>query len=187
MQGKEAQVKTGETTQPEGQKTAETSTTPANESFKISDLLEELNEMDQDWIFEDDLNEMGAEEFEEEGGELPGEITDEDEATDEDLNSDYIFALRINDEDEPEEIIAKVYRNEGDAFWKIRVVQGDEQPLETLQFDPDMEFLDIIEKLGEIYDDVEEIPMDEYKELLDDKAEIDAEYDWEEEPVEEKE
>jgi len=45
-----------------------------------------------------------------------------------------------------------------------------------MQFDPDMEFVDIIEKLGEIYDEVEEVSMDEYQDLLDDKEEIDAQY-----------
>ena len=45
-----------------------------------------------------------------------------------------------------------------------------------MQFDPDMEFVDIIEKLGEIYEEVEEISMDEYQDLLDDKEEIDSQY-----------
>jgi len=138
--------------------------------------------MDQDWLVE-----MGAEEFEEEGEGESGEVADvlepveSEEANDEDLNSDYIFAIKVKDEDEDEDIIAKVYRNEDDAFWKIRVVQGSEDPLEAMQFDPDMEFIDIMERIGELYDEVEEIPMEKYKELLDNKAEIDAEYDWEEE------
>jgi hypothetical protein len=190
LQGKEAEVKPAQPT------TAKTATPPvagtppvtpgtptANES-QISKLFAELNEMDEDWIFE-----WGAEEFEEEGEGEAGEVTDvldykgiedEQKATDEDLNSNYVFAVRINAE-EDDEIIAKVYRNEEDAFWKVRVVQGDEEPLETMQFDPDMEFVDIIEKMGEIYDDVEEISMEEYKGLLDDKAEKDSEYDWDKE------
>jgi hypothetical protein len=176
MQGKDAQVKSGEAAKPENQEAA----SGTNESLRISDLLAELNEMDQDWIFE-----MGAEEFEEEGGELKGEVADvldyedvedEQQATDEDLNSDYIFAIRVIDNLEEEDIIAKVYRNKDDDFWKIRVVQGSEEPLEAMQFDPDMEFVDIMEKIGEIFDEVEEIPMEEYKELLDDKAEIDDEF-----------
>jgi hypothetical protein len=181
LQGKEAQVKSGETAKAENK--APEAEAGTNESVQISDLLAELNEMDQDWLLE-----WGPEEFEEEGEGETGEVADvldykdiedEQQTTDEDLNSDYIFAIRINDLGE-EEIIAKIYRNEEDTFWKIRVVQGSEDPLEAMQFDPDMEFLDIIEKIGEIYDDVEEISMEEYKGLLDDKAENDSKYDWEE-------
>ena len=184
LQGKEAEVKTAQTaTVNPAAATTPAATTPVTNESQISDLFAELNEMDQDWLFE-----WGAEEFEEAGEGERGEVADvldykdikdEQEATDEDLNSDYVFAVRINAE-EDDEIIAKVYRNEEDAFWKVRVVQGDEEPLESMQFDPDMEFVDIIEKIGEIYDDVEEVSMEEYKGLLDDKAEKDSEYDWEE-------
>lgn len=192
LQGKEAEVKTAQptpaktaTTPPvAGTPPATTPGTPTSNESQISVLFAELNEMDQDWLFE-----WGAEEFEEEGEGESGEVTDlldykdiedEQKATDEDLNSDYVFAVKINAE-EDDEIIAKVYRNEEDTFWKVRVVKGDEEPLETMQFDPDMEFVDIIEKMGEIYDDVEEISMEEYKGLLDDKAEKDSEYNYEEE------
>lgn len=183
LQGKDADVKSGDTAKAENQKPAPapagSAGTGTNES-KISDLFNELNEIDKDWLLE-----WGAEEFEEEGEGEKGEVADvldyediedEQKATDEDLNSDYVFAIRITDPDEEEDIIAKIYRNEDDAFWKIRVVQGSEEPLEAMQFDPDMEFLDIIEKVGEIYDDVEEISMEEYKGLLDDKQEKDAEF-----------
>jgi hypothetical protein len=175
LQGKDAEVQSGETAKPENEETP----APANEGLEISDLFAELNEMDQDWLLE-----WGAEEFEEEGEGERGEVADvldyedvedEQKATDEDLNADYVFAIRVNAE-EDDEIIAKVYRNKEEDFWKVRVVQGDEEPLETMQFDPDMEFVDVIEKIGEIYDDVEEISMEEYKGLLDDKPETDAEF-----------
>ena len=178
-QGKEAAVKSGETAQPENKSEATASNEsliPGLEVVTISDLLGEINEM-EGW-----LAEMGAEEFEEEGGEIPGEVLDVEEFEDDDeegpaeQDKEDVFAIRISDPDEDEEIIAKVYKNEDNDFWKIRVVQGSEDPLETMQFDPDMEFVDIIEKLGEIYDEVEEISMDEYQDLLDDKEEIDSQY-----------
>lgn len=172
-QGKEAAIKTGETAQPEN-KTEATSTSSNESLVSISDLMTEINEM-EGW-----LAEMGAEEFEEEGGEIAGEVLDVEEFEDEEgpaeQDKEDVFAIRISDPDEDEEIIAKVYKNEDNDFWKIRVVQGSEDPLETMQFDPDMEFVDIIEKLGEIYDEVEEVSMDEYQDLLDDKEEIDAQY-----------
>lgn len=173
-QGKEAAIKTGETAQPEN-KTEATSTSSNESLVSISDLMTEINEM-EGW-----LAEMGAEEFEEEGGEIAGEVLDVEEFEDDEegpaeQDKEDVFAIRISDPDEDEEIIAKVYKNEDNDFWKIRVVQGSEDPLETMQFDPDMEFVDIIEKLGEIYDEVEEVSMDEYQDLLDDKEEIDAQY-----------
>lgn len=173
-QGKEAAIKTGETAQPEN-KTEATSTSSNESLVSISDLMTEINEM-EGW-----LAEMGAEEFEEEGGEIAGEVLDveefeNDEEGPAEQDKEDVFAIRISDPDEDEEIIAKVYKNEDNDFWKIRVVQGSEDPLETMQFDPDMEFVDIIEKLGEIYDEVEEVSMDEYQDLLDDKEEIDAQY-----------
>jgi hypothetical protein len=177
LQGKDAQVQSGETTKPENKEPVSAGTSTTVESEKISDLFNELNEMDRNWLLK--MNEEFEDSADEEDFLDYRDIEDEQQATDEDLNPDYVFAIRIN-ADEEDEIIAKVYRNKEDSFWKIRVVQGDEEPLETMQFDPDMEFVDVIEKIGEIYDDVEEISMEEYKDLLDDKAENDSKYDWEE-------
>lgn len=115
---------------------------------------------------------------------IDDEIDDEAELIDEplkpeegeSLEGDYVFTLKIEDEDEPEDIIAKFYKNEDDDFWKVRVVQGTEDPLEKMRFDPDMEMLDIIEELATLYDDVEEMDTQEYQDLLDDKEIIDDIY-----------
>lgn len=170
MQGKDAQVKGGEAAKAENKSSSSKpeEATTTTESLNIVGLLKELNEMDQSWIFEDEDTE-----------ELKPDVIDSEELEDaEGDEPDYVFAIRLEDTDEDEEIIAKIYRNEEDTFWRIRVVQGSEEPLETMQFDPDMEIEDIIEKIGEIpgYNDVEELPMDEYKELLDDKKENDEKY-----------
>ena len=63
------------------------------------------------------------------------------------LEGDYVFTLKIDVEEDPEDIIAKFYKNEDDDFWKVRVVQGDEQPLEDMQFDPELDMVEIIEKI----------------------------------------
>jgi hypothetical protein len=107
------------------------------------------------------------------------ESPDEDEKDKgevEEISPDYLFALRLNRPDDDEEIIAKVYRNEDDEFWKIRVVQGDEEPLEAMQFDPEMQMVDIIERLAEIYDEVEEVDVKDYEDLIDDKEESDEKF-----------
>lgn len=94
----------------------------------------------------------------------------------ESLEGDYVFTIRIEDKDEEEDIIAKFYKDEDDDFWKVRVVQGSEEPLETMQFDPDMEMLEIIEHLATMFDEVEEMDTQEYADLLDDKDIIDNAY-----------
>jgi hypothetical protein len=104
---------------------------------------------------------------------------DEDEKDDgevETISPDYLFALRLIRPEDSEEIIAKVYRNDDHDFWKVRVVQGDEQPLEKMQFDPEMQMVDIIENLAEIYDEVEEVNVEDYEDMIDDKEENDEKF-----------
>ena len=123
-----------------------------------------------DEAFSDDIDLLDPLDDEEE----EEKVRDEDE-------KEWLFALRINDSTEEEEIIAKVYKNDEDDFWKIRIVQGSEEPLESMQFDPDMDMVSVIEKIGEIYDEVEELDLDEYENLLDDKEEQDEKYKYEDE------
>lgn len=90
------------------------------------------------------------------------------------LEGDYVFSVTVLDEDEEEDIIAKFYKDEDDDYWKARVVQGSEEPIESMQFDPDMNKVDIIEHLATIFDEVIEKDVDEYEEGLDDKEFIDS-------------
>jgi len=106
------------------------------------------------------------------------EVIDAEEAEDaieaeEALDGDYVFSVKVLDEDEEEDIIAKFYQDEDDDFWKGRVVQGSEEPIESMQFDPDMNKVDIIEHLATIFDEVIEVDVDDYEEMLDDKEVID--------------
>jgi hypothetical protein len=108
---------------------------------------------------------------------VPDEIEGEEEvgepAPGDSLEGDYVFTLEIEDEGEEENIIAKFYKDEDDDYWKARVVQGSEEPIESMQFDPEMDKVDIIEKLGGMFDEVTEIDTDEYEEMLDDKEYLD--------------
>jgi hypothetical protein len=95
---------------------------------------------------------------------------DEDEPQDE-----YVFHVKIDGETD-HEIIAKIYKdNEGD-FWTVRVVKGDEEPLQNMEFDPRLDKLELIGYLADIYDDIEILDKKEYEYLLDDKEKIDQEY-----------
>jgi hypothetical protein len=181
MQGKQIQAQQSTAQQPSSSQAKAGQTTAAatpNESiqndFDLSDIISENFDLDLDIdkmpFFLDESEEINILINEEEIE------TEEDEDAVEELSSDYVFALRINDPAEEEEIICKVYRNQDEDFWKIRVVQGSEEPLETMQFDPSMDMVSIIERIAEIYEEVEEIDMDEYEDLLDDKEEKDEEY-----------
>jgi hypothetical protein len=103
-------------------------------------------------------------------------VDDIEDDKEDSLDGDYVFAIKITDSNEEEDIIAKFYKDEDDDFWKARVVQGSEEPIESMQFDPEMEMLDIIEHMATIYDEVEEIETDDYEEMLDDKEKIDDVY-----------
>jgi len=162
--------------------TTQQSTAKTNEQPQIQGqaiVKEAVEDIDAWWatymtesITEDDGND---DEFEEDP-----DFEDEDEEEDENINSDedslegdYVFALRVVDNNEEEDIIAKFYKDEDDDFWKARVVQGSEEPIESMQFDPDMDKVDIIDHLANMFDEVEEIDVDEYEDLLDDKEKVD--------------
>lgn len=109
------------------------------------------------------------------------DIVEEPVEAKEALDGDYVFTVKVLDEDEEEDIVAKFYKDEEDDFWKARVVQGSEEPIESMQFDPDMNKVDIIEHLATIFDEVEEMDVDDYEEELDDKEFIDDLYYGDEE------
>lgn len=94
----------------------------------------------------------------------------EDEPEDE-----YVFHIRIDGESE-NEIIAKIYKDNPEDYWTVRVVKGDEEPLESMKFDPELDKLDIIGYLADMYADIEIVNPKEYEYLLDDKEKVDSEY-----------
>lgn len=104
------------------------------------------------------------------------DLVDDAVEAEEALDGDYVFSVTVLDEDEEEDIIAKFYKDEEDDFWKARVVQGSEEPIESMQFDPDMNKVDIIEHLATIFDEVIEKDVDEYEEDLNDKEFIEDLY-----------
>jgi hypothetical protein len=95
---------------------------------------------------------------------------DDDEPRDE-----YVFHIRANPELETE-VIAKIYRDSEDDNWTARVVKGDEEPLQSMEFDHRLDKLEIIGYLADMYDEIEIIDPKEYEYLLDDKEKIDKEY-----------
>lgn len=114
----------------------------------------------------------------------PYESLDEDEETELELmnydiedepEDDYVFHVRI-DQDSEKEIIAKIYRDDEVDNWTARVVKGDEEPLQSMEFDSRLDKLEIIGYLADMYNEIEIIDPKEYEYLLDDKEKIDSEY-----------
>lgn len=164
-------------------KTIETSgnAPSANESVDLNNWWKENVTESLGMDDDDDFGRHFSKKEKEELG-LEGEEDLDDSS--ESLEGDYAFSVTVIDEDEEEDIIAKFYKDEDDDFWKARVVQGSEEPIESMQFDPDMNKVDIIEHLATIFDEVIEMDVDEYEEDLDDKEFIDDLY-YGEERVEE--
>lgn len=153
------------------------------QTIEIEGNVKESIDLDEWWkknvtesIEEDDPNlELATDNIEDDlDDELYNEDPDDDSS--EALEGDYSFSLKIIDEDEEEDIIVKFYRDDDGDFWKARVVQGSEEPIESMQFDPEMEMIDIIEHLATMFDEIEQIDVDDYEEMLDDKEEIDDIY-----------
>lgn len=158
------------------------------ESYHGEEPIEEDPYQDEEWRAGDWVEEdPPVDIYEDEDEDEEAEEEEEDEETEEEEEdfSDYVFSIII--ENREEEIIAKIYKNHDDDFWKVRVVKGEEEPLESMQFDPDMDKIDVIEHLAEIFDEVEELSMEDYKDLLDDKEEFDSEYYEKDEGSEEEE
>ena len=110
-----------------------------------------------------------------EDGELETEIEMMNYEDDDQERDEYVFHVKI-DETTDHEIIAKIFRDDEEDFWTVRVVKGDEEPLQSMEFDPRLDKLEIIAKLADIYDEIEIIHAKEYEFLLDDKEKVDSEY-----------
>jgi hypothetical protein len=95
---------------------------------------------------------------------------EEDEQTD-----NYVFYIRVNS-NEDNEIIAKVYKENIDDNWVLRVVKGDEEPLQSIEFDNRLNKLEIISYIADMFQEVEIMDPKEYEYLLNDKEKIDNTY-----------
>lgn len=142
-----------------GQNTGQSEQNEANESINymgndtdistrpIMPFWESSDEEDEDILTYDDIEEL-------------------------DDRSEYVFHIRTEDEDG--EIIAKIYKDYEEDDWTARVVKGNEDPLEDMQFSTELDRLEIIGHLADIYGEgIEIIDPDEYESLLDDKEDID--------------
>lgn len=80
------------------------------------------------------------------------------------INKDYVFYVKINDKGN--EFIGKIFKVRPDGDWFGQVAQGDSDTFAKISYEPEYDEMDIVEFLGENYDQVEIIDMHEYNEYI---------------------
>lgn len=100
------------------------------------------------------------------------------ESSDEKFDEDEdIFYVQIPPQTEIDgEVVAKVFREDEGEKWYVRDIEDEAEFLDELVFQKNYTKPEIIGYLASIFGDVIEIDHDEFEDLIDDKAELDAKY-----------
>lgn len=122
-------------------------------------------ELDAEW--RDRLEEIGLEyvrDFEDEEPKTNDILSIEDEEditdTDEKIDNEKVFYVKV--EDEGEAFVGKIYKLFDEGDWRSKIVDGDSETFEKLNYDPDWDEFDIIAFLRENYADAELVSEDEF-------------------------
>jgi hypothetical protein len=134
-------------------------------------------ELDKEW--KDRIDSMGMKEesnFEEGSDILSIEDENDEDLLDKDdqIDEEKVFFVKVTDEDS--EFVGKIYKLFDEGDWRTKIVKGESDTFEKLNYDPDYDEFDIIAFLRENYDDAELIDEEEFNEDVE---------NYEEEPIEE--
>jgi len=128
-------------------------------------------ELDQEW--QDKMDEMGFEDNDSETNDIltiadDGEESTEDDfaETDEKINEEKVFYVKVDDEGE--EFVGKIYKLFDEGDWRAKVISGNSDTFEQLNYDPDFDEVDIIAFLRENYADAEILSEDEFNSHVED-------------------
>jgi len=94
------------------------------------------------------------------------EDTSEEDITDEHEKIDVEKVFHVKVKDGQNDFIGKIYKLFDDGDWRAKVIDGESNTFEKLNYDPDWDDIDIIAFLRENYDDAELISEDEYNEII---------------------
>jgi hypothetical protein len=108
---------------------------PENENVDVDDIID----MEDDEDYEKDT-------------------TDEND----DIDEDKVFYVKV--EDEAGDFTGKLYKLFDEGEWRSKIVDGESETFDKLNFDPDWDEYDIIAFLRENYDDANLIDKDEFNE-----------------------
>jgi hypothetical protein len=135
-------------------------------------------ELDREW--NDRLDDMGMErigDFEEAPStdvddilSIDDEDSDDEDFTEEDerIDEDKVFYVKV--EDEGEAFIGKIYKLFDEGDWRSKIVDGESETFEQLNYDPDWDEVDIVAFLRENYADAEIVSEDEFNDHVEEPA-----------------
>lgn len=122
-------------------------------------------ELDAEW--QDRLEEIGLKyvrDFEDEEPKTDDILSIEDDeditAKDEQIDEEKVFYVKV--EDEGEAFVGKIYKLFDEGDWRSKIVDGESETFEKLNYDPDWDEFDIIAFLRENYADAELVSEDEF-------------------------
>ena len=144
-------------------------------------------ELDAEW--QDRLEEIGLEyvrDFEEDEPKTNDILSVEDEDqydeeditdTDEKIDNEKVFYVKV--EDEGEAFVGKIYKLFDEGDWRSKIVDGESETFEKLNYDPDWDEFDIIAFLRENYADAELVSEDDFNDHVE-EPEVEPEEELEE-------
>ena len=138
-------------------------------------------ELDQEW--RDRMDGMGFEDNnpEPETDDILSMDDDDEEDfsdADEKIDEEKVFYVKVDDE--AEEFIGKIYKLFDEGDWRSKLVDGESDTFEKLNYDPDWDEVDIIAFLRENYADAELMSEEEYNSHIEDPEAAPEESDEEE-------
>jgi len=94
------------------------------------------------------------------------DIDDEEILTDEDeqIDKDKVIYVRIDDNGNT--VVGKIYKLFDDGEWRSKIVNGESDTFEKLNYDPEWDEIDIVAFLRDNYEDADSIEENEYDEYL---------------------
>lgn len=138
----------------------------------------DVEELDPEWQGQlDDINLEPVDNVETndildmEDDEEPVEQSPEEDVTDgqEKIDKEKVFYVKVTDGEG--NFTGKIYKLFDDGDWRAKVVDGDSNTFEKLNYDPDWDDIDIIAFLRENYDDAELIGEEEFNNHIEEPVE----------------
>jgi len=143
---------------------------PYEEDEEEGNIDFDKSELDKEW--KDRIENIGLEEISDDE-DISDIVTIEDEDEDDiydihkEIEKKKVFYVKVKDDKNT--FIGKIYKLYDDDSWRVKVVEGESETFEKLNYDPDYDEIDIIAFLRKIYDDVELLSEDEYRDYMKNK------------------
>ena len=139
-------------------------------------------ELDPEWV--DQLEQIGLEpvddietndilDIDDEEESIEDEESNDEESditnTHKEIDEEKVFYVNVHDADG--DFIGKIYKLFDDGEWHTKIISGNSETFEKLNYDPNFDDIDIIAFLRENYDDAELMSKEEYNEKIEEPVE----------------